>query len=553
MSAGADKGLTPPRPLAAAVPAMERSVARGRGGIRPPGERGPAQRPAWAVAAVGALVLATVPAAAGLFVPGPKLLPGDDPEGSFGSAVAISGGRLAVGTPDFPLATERGSVYVFERDAAGAWAQKQRLMAEGGLPEDLFGSAVALSGDHLVVGASFSVGTSQPGSAFLFGREVNGAWAQRQHLVAADGAADDLFGLSVAIDGDRLAIGAGGDDDRGLNAGSAYVFERNGTGAWVQEAKVLASDGAAFDRFGPVAIRGDRLLVGAPQDDTVFSNTGSVYVFERDAAGTWVQVQKLLAPDGQADDFFGSSVSLDGDRALVGAFLDDDQGSASGSAYVFEREGGAFVLRQKVLATDGAAGDRFGRTVAIEGDILATGALNDDDLGADSGSAYVFTRRADGTWLQDQKLHAFDGAARDAFGWAIALDGAHLVSTARGDGSAYPFCLDTTAPAAAVSRPAAGFAYLLDGEVALPSAALPVVAAGPLTVVVDAADDCAIAQVDFVSTTGASASDTRPPYTFVSDPGPAASGPVTVAATVRDGAGHATSVEVSFIQVGTAA
>jgi hypothetical protein len=271
-----------------------------------------------------------------------------------------------------------------------------------------------------------------------------------QKLLASDGDAGDLFGYSVAIDGDRALVGALGDDDNGSSSGSVYVFQWNG-GAWVEQAKLLASDGANFDHFGnAVALDGDTALVGAFGDDDNGSSSGSVYVFQW-SGSAWVQEAKLIASDGAAGDLFGGSVAIDGDTALVGASGDDDSGSTSGSAYVFHWNGSAWVEQAKLLASDGAAGDSFGGSVAIDGDTAVISARTDDDNGSNSGSAYMF--RWDGSaWIEQTKLLASDGADFNVFGTSVALDGNRaLVSAFNGhgnesfSGSAYVFQWDGSA------------------------------------------------------------------------------------------------------------
>ena len=215
---------------------------------------------------------------------------------------------------------------------------------------------------------------------------------KRAKLLASDGAADEWFGISVSVSGDVAVVGAYGDDDNGTDTGSAYVFRWNGT-SWVQEAKLLASDGAEFDDFGrSVSVSGDVAVVGAPYADENGSDSGSAYIFARNQGGpdNWGQVTELLPSDGAADDYFGWSVSLSGDVALVGAYMDDDKGSESGSAYVFRWNGTSWVEQPKLLASDGAADDEFGLSVSVSGNVAVVGAYYDDDKGTDSGSAYVF-------------------------------------------------------------------------------------------------------------------------------------------------------------------
>ena len=279
--------------------------------------------------------------------------------------------------------------------------QVVKLAADDAAEFDLFGASVALSGTTALVGAIFDDDAgSASGSAYVFERDQGGAgnWGQVAKLTADNAAEDDQFGRSVALSGTTALVGAGLDDDAGSDFGSVYVFERDqgGAGNWGQVAKITADDAAAGDRFGwSVALNGTTALVGAYLDGDAGSDFGSVYVFERDQgeAGNWGQVAKLTADDAAASDFFGVTVALSGTTALVGAWRDDDAGSDSGSAYVFERDqGGAGNWGQvaKITADDAAAGDEFGTSVALSGTTILVGALGDDDAGSGSGSAYVF-------------------------------------------------------------------------------------------------------------------------------------------------------------------
>jgi len=155
-------------------------------------------------------------------------------------------------------------------------------------------------------------------------------------------------------------------------------------------AKLTASDGAAEDYFGAgVSISGNYAIVGAPLDDDKGSYSGAVYIFEQNA-GTWAEVAKLTASDGDADDRFGLGVSISGKYAIVGSILDDDNGIDSGSAYVFERNAGTWTEVAKLTAIDGIDGDHFGYGVSISGNYAMIGACYDDDNGSNSGSVYVY-------------------------------------------------------------------------------------------------------------------------------------------------------------------
>jgi len=351
-----------------------------------------------------------------------KLLASDGAAGDeFGISVSVTTGALVVGAYfDDDNGTDSGSAYVFERDAGGTWVET-KLLASDGEAGDEFGYAVSISGHDLVVGAWEDDATFiRQGSVYVFRRDPGGAWVETQKLLASDGEEGDIFGGSVSLSGDVLVVGAAGGNGE---TGAAYVFERDGGGVWVETQQLLASDGQDFDNFGTsVSVTTDVIVVGAPEDDAPGLDSGSAYVFERDGGGTWVETQKLLASDGAASDIFGVSVPTTGDVIVVGAVFDDDNGTDSGSAYVFERDGGGtFVETQKVLASDGAAGDNFGYSVSLSGDALVAGAWAHDDNGTDSGSAYVFERDGGGAWLETQELLASDGAEGDFFGSSVSM------------------------------------------------------------------------------------------------------------------------------------
>ena len=321
-----------------------------------------------------------------------------------------------------------------------------KLTASDNAAGDEFGKSASISGDYAVVGAlGDDDNGSGSGSAYVFKRTGTN-WAQEAKLLPSDGAENDIFGLADSISGDYAVVGASRDDDNGDASGSAYVFNRSGT-SWAQEAKLLASDGAANDFFGASAsISGDYAVVGATGDDDNGDASGSAYMFKRSGT-SWAQEAKLLPSDGAVGDFFGASVSISGDYAVVGAPFDDDNGDLSGSAYVFKRSGTSWTQEAKLLPSDGAAGDGFGAEVSISGDYAVVGAPNHDDNGTDAGSAYLF-KRSGTSWTQEAKLLPSDGATGDHFGWggSASISGDYAVVGAWGDddngsnsGSAYVY------------------------------------------------------------------------------------------------------------------
>jgi len=311
----------------------------------------------------------------------------------FGISVSINadGNRVVVGSEGDN--SFKGSAYIFKRTGT-TWTQEQKIVASDRANFDFFGISVSINSDGSRVIISATRDDNDIGSAYIFKRDGT-IWTEEQKIIASDGASSDRFGTSVSInsDGSRVIIGAQEDDS---NTGSAYIFKRNGT-LWLEEQKILASDAATLDRFGnSVSINADgsRVIVGAFFDDND-NNKGSAYIFKRDET-TWTEEQKIIASDRTVDDQFGSSVSINsnGCRVIVSAIGDD---SNKGSAYIFNRIGITWTEEQKIIASDGASSDRFGTSVSINGDGLRTivGALNDDDKGNNSGSAYVFGNKID--------------------------------------------------------------------------------------------------------------------------------------------------------------
>lgn len=326
----------------------------------------------------------------GAWVEEAKLIPKDGgAHHAFGWAVDIEGNTAVIGARgDGENGPYSGSVYVFERNS-GAWSQQAKLTSSDGEPFDAFGFSLALAGDTLIVGAPYDdhSGEFNPGSAYVFTRQ-GVAWSEQAKLQARDPGSEDFFGAFTAVDGPTAAIGASFDDDNGQDSGSVYVFERDGA-IWTEQAKLLASDGSAGDSFGSLDLFADVILVGAEQDDDNGLESGSAYIFRRDG-DNWTEEQKLVAADGEAGDHYGFAVGLERNRALIGAWGDDDNGAESGSAYLYERLSGEWIENDKLLASGGEPGDTFGWWVSLSGDRFVLGAYGDDENGAGAGAAYVF-------------------------------------------------------------------------------------------------------------------------------------------------------------------
>jgi hypothetical protein len=365
----------------------------------------------------------------------------------FGSAVAMNGDVLAVGAPfEDEVAVNGGAAYIFGRDQGGSnrWGQMAKLTATDTLSRDEFGHAVAVAGDIVAVGAPYhdhSATVTDTGAVYVFDRDAGGMdnWGQVTKITATDSITRYDFGYSVDLDGSWLVVGAPARFaiDSGVNSGVAYVFERNegGMDNWGLVAVLTASDGLSDDRFGnAVAIDGDTIVVGATGDNAPFTNSGSAYVFARNAGGAdnWGQTAHISHTDTAGVDFFGHSVDIDRDTIIVGAIGADDgcpwsSNCNSGAAYIFMRdEGGADRWGQaaKITATDSITYDQFGVSVAIYSDTALIGAYGDDDLGNDAGSAYLFERDEGGAdnWGLVVKLTASNGEDSDRFGVAVAVE-----------------------------------------------------------------------------------------------------------------------------------
>lgn len=349
----------------------------------------------------------------------------------FGNAMAVEGDALIVGGMFFEgPGDDNGAAFVFRLEGT-AWVEEQELVADDAVNLEHFGNAVDIDADVVIVGAvdDETVAGAGAGSAYVF-RFDGLAWVQEQKLEATDAFLDQEFGKSVAVSGDQGLVGAWYDDNNGFRAGAAYVFGFDGS-TWCEEQKLLAPDGDNEDWFGSsVGLSGNRALVGAMLEDTLGDNAGAVYAFEH--GDHWIPTQKLLPSDGIPGAGFGLALAVDGDVAVVGASFDSEGGVTAGAAYVFRHDGEGWVEQQKLVASDATGGEEFGFAVAISGETIVIGAMVDDDFGFSSGSAYLF--RFDGTeWVEQQKILPTDGGEGELFGWAVGVAPGHVFSTAWND------------------------------------------------------------------------------------------------------------------------
>lgn len=419
--------------------------------------------------------------------------------GGFGYSVSLDGGVALIGAPlDYQPPSSSGAAHIFVRTGT-TWVEQAKLTTPS-VPSAKYGISVSLEGDVALVGASgivdggeayvyafdgttwnhlstftsyaYSTKGDSFGASVVFrdstaliggpgadvGRSANAGLARLSiydgsvwtgggtlQLASVETTTGDCLGISVSVDGDTALVGAYGDDDLGQDAGAVYVPVRDGS-LWTRQAKLTAADGAAGDQFGvSVSIDGTTALVGASGDDDLGAESGSTYVFVR-SGSSWVQQAKLLAQDGEAGDLFGCDVALDGDTALIGAHGDDDLGLDSGGAYLFVRNGTTWSQRTKLIAPAGDAEFRFGTSVSIDDDTALVGA---DRSGG--GRAYVFTKSGS-AWMPQARLVSDDREVLDRFGTSVSIEADTAVIGASGDddqasnaGAAYVFCRTGTA------------------------------------------------------------------------------------------------------------
>ncbi len=372
---------------------------------------------------------------------------------NFGFSVAVSGSTIVVGAIGHADGSnvDQGVAYVFEQNGDGTWAQQSELTASDGAQDDSFGTAVAVSGGTVVVGAPCHPGSASgscgPGAAYVF-TQSGGTWTQQAKLTASDGKAGDDFGWSVGVDGSTIVVGAPG-HTVGPNAGegAAYVFVQSGA-TWSQQSELTASGGAADDNFGTsVSVSGSTAVAGAPYH-TVGSNSGqgAAYVFVG-SGETWGQQAELTSSDGAANDQFGGSVGLDGSTAVAGAaYHTVASNSRQGAAYVFADNAGTWSQQAELTASDGAKDDYFGWSVALSGGTAVVGSTTYYGASNSQGAAYVFAQNGDGTWSQQAEVTASDGG-QHSFGYSVSVVGStavagapsHTVGSNNFQGTAYVF------------------------------------------------------------------------------------------------------------------
>jgi hypothetical protein len=360
---------------------------------------------------------------------------------NFGYSISLDGNRALIGAPfDADNGLNSGAAYIFDY-INGQWSTPTKLFASDSSLN--FGSAVNLDNNNAIIAAN-KINQLSQGKVYIY--NFDGITWNEVALFESPTTSSDDYGSSVSIFADRAIVGVSQEIEAGVKSGTVYIYE-NIANIWQSAGKLIPSDGQVFDSFGiSVSLSEERALVGAYTKDDVINSlngTGAAYIYDHDSVNDlWIETKlqipnpfnngfagssvdldgnraivgarnshgqkgsvsifdydvntdmwngiTLIASDGGSLDNFGISVSLDGDRALIGAYLDDDNGSNAGAAYQFNFDGNTWLETKKHLASDGARNDYYGFSVALSGDNALIGAYQDDAVGTDSGSVYTF-------------------------------------------------------------------------------------------------------------------------------------------------------------------
>ena len=276
------------------------------------------------------------------------------------------------------------------------------LASDAGNRNSYFGKRMSVVGDTLIVGAEADDigGVESAGSAYIFRNQGDNNWVEMSKVSASDGAAFDSFGRSVATDGNLAVVGAFHAWVYGLRSGAAYVFREDGNGNWYEAAKLVPDHGAEDDNFGnAVAVAANEAIVAAPGYNGGF---GALFAFVEDGNGSWSLRQTIVPSDPQPDHYFGHRLASANDVLVVGVPSDNDNGSDSGAVYIFERDTdtGQWIETDQITPSDAAAVDGFGKSVAFDGVTIAVGSPLKDDY---RGAVYFFRRDGEGNWTEVKK------------------------------------------------------------------------------------------------------------------------------------------------------
>ncbi len=345
---------------------------------------------------------------------------------AYGSSVSVGEKYAVVGDYKKGVSTNsaQGKVYIYQNYGA-SWSWVNDITSSDGSKDDYFGFSVSNDGDYIIVGAPHKkVGDNTlQGKVYIFHRGAD-HWVEEATLIPPDGAKDDFFGSAVSISGDYAVIAAANKELSYKKQGKVYVYHREGT-TWTLQAEITANDGAENDFFGSsISISGEYIVIGAPGKNIEENEKqGKVYIYHLEG-DTWVEQANLLAHLGRSKEFFGFSVAIDGNYAIIGSpGMSHPNGSKdAGRAYVFLRIGETWHKTDVIEAYDGAKKDYFGYNVSIKGNYAIVGAYWKDVNGnKEQGKAYIFHRDGGSAWKQHSALIQSDGAENDVFGYCVGI------------------------------------------------------------------------------------------------------------------------------------
>lgn len=330
----------------------------------------------------------------------------------YGTATDIRGNYAIAGTPRHNIAA--GAAYIYEKDSDGQWQFLQSLIPDDGFEMAEFGGAVKMTEDYIVVASGRAdIGTEYRAGALYVYDKNGSSWDFNSKIIASNYSGDDKLGMNnttIDAEGETIVSGA-----PGANAwvGRVYVFERTG-GLW-NEVQIIENPANTNDTFGiAVALSGDIMVIGANESNGL---KGSAYIYNKDASGMWVMEQQITAADGASEDFFGTSVSIDGETVVVGAY--GNQG-LKGATYIFKKDDTeTWVESQKLMASTQNAEAYFGWQCEIKGSHLIVGAPH--IYGSTPGEVFMFSENSSGEWVETQLIQSNDIAAEDFYGWAVSM------------------------------------------------------------------------------------------------------------------------------------
>ncbi|MGB2691751.1 MAG: hypothetical protein WBC96_04580 [Thermodesulfobacteriota bacterium] len=372
------------------------------------------------------------------FIEVQEIFPSDvnpmDVSWQFGGTVSISGNTALVGA--IHADAFAGQAYIFERDnSTGFWSETQILTASG--VGDFFGNCVHIDGDTAIVG-SLNIFSALQGDAYIFERDtMTNIWTEVDNITGSTGAPSDFFGIACSIE-ESSGVAMVGANLAFSGEGRVYVYERDMANMWNEVQILIPNGGAPLLQFGfKLNFQGDTAAIGAPSRiDAMPVLAGEVYIYERDMLGVWNELQILTGSDSVAGDSFGVDVDFDGDNMVIGASQFDMN---TGKAYIFERDSMTNMWSEVDVLTANipVMGEFYGSNVSISGEIAIVSAAL---LASNNGRVFVYERDAMGMWSETQIITASNGMPGDMFGVETSIDGNQLIVGANGvDGAAGTF------------------------------------------------------------------------------------------------------------------